>query len=122
MSGPASTPSTLHTDAADPSPLAASISAAGLTLEEIAQKLACTVSAVSRYVSGQRTAPTFLYVLLGEANLRHQMEGWRRRHGRGGRKAPVQLIIETKLPKGCTEEEAKQACLAALATLRGRRP
>ncbi len=111
-------------DLDDPSPLARAFAASGLTLKQVGERLnpPCCESAVSRYLSGHRAAPGQLYLIIGAQHLLAQQEAWRERVGRKKRRGFVAMTIETRLPAGVTQDEAREACVAALSGLRRRRP
>ena len=89
----------------------------GLTLSEIASRLGCSEAAVSRYVSGGRTSPPALFLLLGSPALAAEHEKWLAATGRKRKRGEVALTITARLPTGMTEDEAQRICTDALSSL-----
>jgi len=103
----------------DVSPLELARRASGLTLKEVAARLGCTQAAVSRYLGGQRSAPISVFLLLGVPHLQAEQNTWRRSHGLLRRPGEVTISVVTRLPKGLSLEEAREACVRAVGSLRG---
>ncbi len=98
----------------DVSPLEEARSRLGLTLCEIAAMLGCSEAAVSRYLSGSRTPPPALYLILGSPALAREHDAWLIATGRKRKRGEVELTIVTRLPRGMSEAQAREKCLAAL--------
>jgi len=103
---------------AEVSPLELARRASGLTLKEVAARLGSTQAAASRWIAGKREAPLGLYLLLSIPHEQERMEEWRRAHGLLKRRGETRFEITTRLPAGMSIEEARQACLQAIASLR----
>ena len=92
--------------------------AAGISLSVLAKHLHCSVQQAARYCQGVSRAPDALYPFLsnqGASSLKQRHLAWMlaRRPQQGRPRSPV---IEIRVPKGLTPEEAERIVVSAFAS------